>query len=511
MFTTVRSRLLGFSCAAILATLLVALGAGWLVRSESHRHAELTRHMTGNYRVAQHSLERIVATQSTVQILLRLKDADELEAALKQYEAARAAMTGALEGFPEVKPLGAELSAIGQLIIDEVLKANASGALDLYVGKFNPQVDRVLAALRLRTEVADRAGAAELEATAAATRRLLQLSGAAIAGLVLGLSLAAWRFQRAISRPLTAIAGRLGGTADSLAHLSGSIAETSQTVADGASTQAASLEETGASLEEISGTIGRNAENANRAKHLTGQTRAAADAGAGDVRSMTEAMDAIRVASGNIGKIIKTIDEIAFQTNILALNAAVEAARAGEAGLGFAVVADEVRNLAQRAAHAARETAEKIEDSVQKSERGATISAQVAQRLHEIVGKAREVDDLVGEIATASAEQSQGIVQVKSAVGQIDQVTQANAAGAEETASATSDMHNEVETLRRAVGELRALIGGIGASAQATAAEPAPIRPAAGSPAPARRFAAKLAGAAANAFHDAEAEQPVGR
>ena len=205
--------------------------------------------------------------------------------------------------------------------------------------------------------------------------------------------------------------------------------------------------------------IKRNADSSGRAKGIANQTRTAADTGAADMQTMAAAMEAIKTASSNIGKIIKTIDEIAFQTNILALNAAVEAARAGEAGLGFAVVAEEVRSLAQRSAQAARETAEKIEDSIAKSGHGAQISGKVAGSLHQIVTRAREVDELVAEIATASTEQSQGLAQVLNAVTQMDGVTQSNAASAEESAAATMDMNKEVELLRAAIDDLRGLLG----------------------------------------------------
>jgi len=175
---------------------------------------------------------------------------------------------------------------------------------------------------------------------------------------------------------------------------------------------------------------------------------------------MNSAMDAIKTSSGNIAKIIKTIDEIAFQTNILALNAAVEAARAGEAGAGFAVVAEEVRALAQRSATAAKETADKIEDAINKSEHGAAISTKVAGSLNEIVDKARKVDGLVAEIAQASQEQSQGISQVLTAVGQMDKVTQGNAASAEEGAAAAEELSAQARMMDESVRELKDLIGG---------------------------------------------------
>ena len=142
------------------------------------------------------------------------------------------------------------------------------------------------------------------------------------------------------------------------------------------------------------------------------------------------------------------------------MNAAVEAARAGEAGAGFAVVADEVRNLAQRCAQAAKETATKIEDSVQKSANGVQISAKVAKSLEEIVSKARQVDELAGEVATASAEQSQGIEQVNTAVTQMDKVTQSNAANAEESASAAEELNAQAEALNDAVFQLKQLVDG---------------------------------------------------
>ena len=203
----------------------------------------------------------------------------------------------------------------------------------------------------------------------------------------------------------------------------------------------------------------RNADSARQAKGISSETRTAAEAGTLEVKAMNQAMDAINSSSVGIAQIIKTIDEIAFQTNILALNAAVEAARAGEAGAGFAVVADEVRSLARRSATAAKETGEKIEDSVTKSRQGVTACQQVSARLQEIAAKSRSVDELVGEIAVASSEQTQGIEQVNRAVSQMDQVVQATAAQAEEGASVANELTTQSESLRTCVISLAGIVG----------------------------------------------------
>ncbi len=293
--------------------------------------------------------------------------------------------------------------------------------------------------------------------------------------VVIGLVIA-WLISRQTSRALANIAGQLADGSAQVASAAGQVSSSSQSLADGASRQAAALEETSASLEEISSMTKRNADSAAQAKSLSNQTRSAAETGATDVQSMNSAMDAIKTSSGNIAKIIKTIDEIAFQTNILALNAAVEAARAGEAGAGFAVVAEEVRALAQRSATAAKETAEKIEDAINKSEHGATISGKVAESLNEIVDKARKVDSLVGEIAQASQEQSQGITQVLGAVGQMDKITQGNAANAEEGAAAAEELSGQARMMDDAVRELKQLVGGSSSLVQSVrVSERAPV------------------------------------
>ncbi len=277
--------------------------------------------------------------------------------------------------------------------------------------------------------------------------------------------------SRLIAIPVKRFAGTLLQDAGQVAGSAAGLGSSSQALAEGASEQAASIEETSASLEELSSMTKRNADHAQQAKQAASQTRSSADIGTLQVQAMVSAMDAINVAATDISKILKTIDEIAFQTNLLALNAAVEAARAGEAGAGFAVVADEVRALAQRCAAAAKETGVKISDSVAKSQQGAQVSAEVAKSFATIQEQIRQLDSLVAEIATASNEQSQGIGQISAAVSEMDKVTQANAAKAEESASASAQLTAQAESLREAANGLQRLVDG--AESSAAVAKPA--------------------------------------
>lgn len=282
--------------------------------------------------------------------------------------------------------------------------------------------------------------------------------GLGIAAVLLGVGLAII-ISRSISNPLAELAGNLGAGADQTTAAAAQVSSSSQSLAEGASEQAASMEETSASLEELSSMTKRNAEHAQEARTVAATTQEAASVGARQMQEMAAAMEGIQQSSDEVTKIVKTIDEIAFQTNILALNAAVEAARAGEHGAGFAVVADEVRALAQRSATAAKETAVKIEESVGKSRQGVELSQQVSSHFGEIVGNIKRLVDLVAEIASASREQNDGIGQMTQAVTQIDQVTQTNASAAEETAAAAEELHAQGQVLLEGVNLLRSLAG----------------------------------------------------
>jgi methyl-accepting chemotaxis protein len=248
--------------------------------------------------------------------------------------------------------------------------------------------------------------------------------------------------------------------AEQVSHAASQLSVSSQGLAEGSSEQAASLEESASAMEEMSAMTRRNSESAAEARALTDRAALSVGQANGSMTQLVGRMAEISSTSEEIGKIIKTIDEIAFQTNLLALNAAVEAARAGEAGAGFAVVADEVRNLAQRAAGAAKNTSDLIERTIGQIRGGTQLVEKTESDFREVTSAVGKVTELVAEVAAASSEQTRGIAEVSSAVAQMDRVTQQNAANAEEIASASEEMAAQTASVREIVDEMKALVRG---------------------------------------------------
>ena len=273
--------------------------------------------------------------------------------------------------------------------------------------------------------------------------------------VVLLLFIMNWFLVKPIAKVITGL-DTVGNEVD---MVSTQITSTSRQLAQGASEQAAAVEETSSSLEEITSMIRQNAENAGHANTLMVENSRLVSQAVTAMEELTKSIGEISKTSEETRKIVKTIEEIAFQTNLLALNAAVEAARAGDAGVGFAVVAEEVRNLAMRSSEAARNTATLIETSVDKTKTGIQLVYNASDIFTHLVEAAKKVEELLDQVATISEEHAKGIGQVNKAMAEIDQVTQRNAASAEETAASNERMVAQIESMNGLVMELTHLIG----------------------------------------------------
>ena len=301
--------------------------------------------------------------------------------------------------------------------------------------------------------------AADAEAVATSDATILRWM--AIGLVTIGLAVVALiaMVARKITAQLRTITTSLADGASQIATGSGQVSTAIQSLAQGASEQASSLEETSASAEEITSMTRQNAANTGQVAQLMTMVDLRVADGNSTLGQMIGSMKQINASSDKISKIIKVIDEIAFQTNILALNAAVEAARAGQAGAGFAVVADEVRNLAQRSAQAAKDTATLIEESIATANEGSAQLQKVADVVGSITEAATKVKVLVDEVNIGSQEQAKGIEEIARALTEMDKVTQGTAAAAEESASASEEMSAQAQSLSHIVDELRVMAG----------------------------------------------------
>jgi methyl-accepting chemotaxis protein/methyl-accepting chemotaxis protein-1 (serine sensor receptor) len=330
-------------------------------------------------------------------------------------------------------------------------------AHEIMLGKIYPLIgslDKVAEKLAAEQQGLLKAASQEAQTRVAASR--------GVAFVLLGLCLVAgcgvyWTV-RGVTLTLSEFAGEMTDVTHQVAAAAAQISSSSRTLAQGASEQAASLEDTSSSSEEINIMSHKSAEGSQLASEKMEEAAGRVSEANRTLQQMMNSMEAINSSSDKISKIIKVIDEIAFQTNILALNAAVEAARAGEAGMGFAVVADEVRSLAQRCTQAARDTAGLIEESIAMSQDGKGKFEQVTQAIRSITESATEARLLVDGVCRSSQEQTRGVEQVSRAIAQVEQVTQSNAASAEENATAGHELCAQSELLKNIVGRLNALV-----------------------------------------------------
>jgi methyl-accepting chemotaxis protein len=312
-------------------------------------------------------------------------------------------------------------------------------------------------------------------------RTMLAVCGT-VTAIALGCFLLVVRFG--VEKPIRHVCEALLAGSEEVLTASTQLAQAGGQLAERSSEQASAQEQSSASITELASMTRQNTENVLEADRKGADARAIADRGQQAVVRLREVMEKIKQSSDETVGIVKSIDEIAFQTNLLSLNAAVEAARAGDHGRGFAVVAEEVRRLAQRSAEAARTTASLIEVAKQGAEAGVSATEDVSRNIDGIITRVREMSDIVGQVAGASREQTQGIDQLAQAMQQIDQATQANAAIAEEVASSGSQLSDQARQLIVVAGSLGG--GRSGEAPAASAPEPAPIRGIPG-PAPAKR------------------------
>jgi methyl-accepting chemotaxis protein len=307
--------------------------------------------------------------------------------------------------------------------------------------------------------------------------QLVISSGAA---LVLGI-LMAWLLTSGVSKPLMRVMSGLNKGSLQVAAAAGQVSGASQALAVGASQQAASLEETASSMEQMVGMTRSNAQSAGQAEQLVSQSRETIDLANQSMQDLLKAMARITANSGETAKIIKTIDEIAFQTNLLALNAAVEAARAGEVGAGFAVVADEVRNLAMRAAEAAKNTGDLLENSIQEIKQGSDLVERTEGHFREVSEVSTQIGQHISQIARATADQNQGIEQINLATSEMDRVNQQVAAQAEQTASASEMLSDQAQSLTGMVQNLDHIVRGSGKAGNGSRPIPTKTPPRTGS------------------------------
>jgi methyl-accepting chemotaxis protein len=408
-------------------------------------------------------LERVGREQDNTRAAIRLKDPDELEKQLKALQDEERDMDALIDASGAeaagIRSQWLGVKAAEKHVLEAVLIGDTGAANERFLSLAAPRYAEVQDAIRQHHSAMQQKLTAEMAANEANAQAKMRWRLALVAIVGIGLGVFLWGVRRRISHQLRDLSAMIASASAELASTSRQVATSSQASAQGTNRQAAAIEETSATLEEIASTARQNADHAQSAKGLSTETRAAAESGHQDMREMSQAMDAIKASSAGIASIIKTIDAIAFQTNLLALNAAVEAARAGESGMGFAVVADEVRQLAQRSVAAARETSASVDTVIANSDRGVEMSAKVARSFAQILGRAREVDHFVGEIADASQQQHTGLGQVSRAMTEMETATQTGAASAEESAAAAEELSAHAESLGDIVDQLLVLAG----------------------------------------------------
>ena len=470
---TLGRKIVGGATLAAGLTLIVGSVGFWAVRQTSRRNEALvhgTMRKTVLLAEISRGYEGMVARESEVLLESILQNRTRMEQSHRDLEETAKIAEQNLGNIKELlvteegrrlhDQLAANVAAVKEA--DASMWQKASGqdsqaAMDYFRQKMQPTV---VAGAKIAKQLLDsqqKLADQEADESLAETARGLWTIGLLVLA-ALGIVLAVIRVTYLALAELRGMVGQMDQASGQVASAANQIASASQALARGASSQAASLEETSASGEEISSMARRNTENTHGAASTMAKSADGFDRAGRLLDELVAAMGEIKGSSDKISKIIKVIDEIAFQTNILALNAAVEAARAGEAGMGFAVVADEVRNLAQRCAAAAKDTSDLIEESILKAGEGKSRTDSVAQAIRSITGEMAQAKTLVDEVNLSSQEQTRGIEQVGKAIVDMEKETQRTAASAEECASASEELSAQSAAMKEIVGKLRHLM-----------------------------------------------------
>jgi methyl-accepting chemotaxis protein/methyl-accepting chemotaxis protein-1 (serine sensor receptor) len=481
-----------FTGVGALITLIVGVAvlALWVGRSLEQRLVHTNDHTVKQLGLAlqiETELERLYATQPALIAAGYMNDKALVEGRRLAADEAVSEVNGSLTAFQVEATSDADHQALIDLTSDlqgwtrandEITKLVTAGNVaeaakasvrsgDEYKRKSRAATDEVVG--REQEELQ-----ADLETVKdrTASVRTMVFGGVLLSLVVAGLAV---RSMIGANRTLWTQSQELREGTEHVVAAAGQVATSAQGLSQASTHQAASLQETSASMEEMASMTRKNAENAVQAAELATDVALQVRNANNALHAMVTSMTAIRDSSNKVAKIIKVIDEIAFQTNILALNAAVEAARAGEAGMGFAVVAGEVRNLAQRSAQAAKDTASLLEESIARSQEGAGRVEEVAHSISAITENVARVKGMVEEVRHASTQQAQGIDQVTQAIAQMESVTQTTAATAEESAAASEELNAQAEQSMAAVRRLEVLVNGQTTSAGVTRARK-PVR-----------------------------------
>ncbi len=382
-----------------------------------------------------------------------LPQTSEEEAEWKSYE----------DAYNKWKDLSLKLQAN---TLEPLLRNGDPAMVDTYFAQISSFIDASRASRTAALESMDKIARINIASSDATVKAAQEDSKSTVQMTILVVSVAfalsvllSVLIIRSITRSITQSVTIIRDGAFQISSASDQVAASASSLADGASQQAASVEEVSATLEENTAINAQNSDNARQADILAKDANNSARAGYQKGEQLSKSMHSITASAAKISGIIKAIDQIAFQTNLLALNAAVEAARAGEHGLGFAVVADEVRNLARRAASAAKETSEIIDEVVEQINEGNEIALATHTSFQEIVDQSKKVSDLIGEISVSGKEQSEGMAQINQAMGEVDQVTQQVAANSEEAAAAAEELNAQAVSMMETVQMLAKMVG----------------------------------------------------